>query len=344
MHSFRKRIESHWQNPSLRWSILLFLPSCLFGLLAYLRRLAYRRGWLKSTRLPVPVVIVGNIQVGGTGKTPIVAAIAGSLKKQGIAVGIISRGYGRDSQQTLLIDANTDCRHCGDEPMLLFQQCAVPVAVGKTRLAAARLLLQHQPHTQIIISDDGLQHYALARDYEIAVFPANDIQRKTALLPNGNLREPFKRLASVNAIIYSGCLKGQTLPPLPIAKHIPHYTAHLAIGKIYALNQPQNTVQPAFFADKNTVALCAIGRPQRFFNALIEMGIHCQSTHALPDHAALSPEHLPTADCIIITEKDAVKLAQYALPKVWVVPVCAIIEPDVGWHIQQTLLNQTSST
>lgn len=337
MQFLHKIIESHWQKPSLLMSAVLFLPSCLFGLIAWLRRFAYQKKWLKSTHLPVPVVVVGNIHVGGTGKTPIVAAITGSLKAQGIQVGIISRGYGRNSNETLLLEENGDVGKYGDEPMLLFHQCTVPVAVGKTRAAAAELLLKKHPHTQLIISDDGLQHYALARDYEIAVFPANDIHRKTALLPNGYLREPLNRLKSVNAIIYSGCLKGQTLPPLAIAKHIAHYSAHLAIGEIYALNQAQHTVQPAFFANKNTIALCAIGRPQRFFNALIKMGIQCQSTHALPDHAVLSPEQLPTADCIIITEKDAVKLTCFSLSHVWVLPVCAIIEPDLGEQIKQAL-------
>lgn len=338
MQFLHKIIESHWQKPSLLMSAVLFLPSCLFGLIAWLRRFAYQKKWFKSTCLPVPVVVVGNIHVGGTGKTPIVAAITGSLKTQGIQVGIISRGYGRNSNETLLLEENGDVGKYGDEPMLLFRQCAVPVAVGKTRAAAAELLLKKHPHTQLIISDDGLQHYALARDYEIAVFPASDIEKKPYMLPNGPLREPLSRLASVNAIIYSGCLKGQTLPPLPIAKHIPHYTAHLAMGEIYALNQPQHTVQPAFFADKNTVALCAIARPQRFFNALLQMGIACEQNIALPDHAELSPKSLPeNVDNIIISEKDAVKLTYFSLPHVWVLPVCAIIEPDLGEQIKQAL-------
>ncbi|MDO5687475.1 MAG: tetraacyldisaccharide 4'-kinase [Neisseria sp.] len=334
MSVLTRLIESHWQQPRLWLTCLLYPLSRLFQVVAGLRTALYRSGCLKSVRLNVPVIVVGNLHAGGVGKTPVTAALAQSLRQQGIRVGIVSRGYGRESQETLLVDVRGDAADYGDEPLLLAQKTGVPLAVGRDRAAAAQLLLQHFPATQIILSDDGLQHYRLARDMEIVVFPAGDARRQRLdVLPNGPLREPLSRLRDADALIISNDEQHVT-PTFRLPEKVCLYRSRLFQQDFYALNQPERTVAADFFAGKKVVALAAIARPQRFFNTLAQLNIHPTAHIALPDHAALSADDIPSdADIVLVTEKDAVKLARFALPQVWVLPVYAIITPDLSAEI-----------
>lgn len=335
-------IERHWQRPIWLLTLLLWLPARLFALLAAIRRYSYRRGWKTAKRLPVPVVVVGNIHAGGTGKTPLTAALVRSLQHRGIAVGIISRGYGRSERGTHLLGKHSSAAQAGDEPLMLYRHTGAPTAVSADRHAAAQALLAANPHLQVIIADDGMQHYALARDLEIAVYPAADSHRRPDLLPNGALREPVSRLRSVDALIVSN---GTTGLAAATARHF-HldtppalFDSSLQTKAPYAFHNPQHTLDnPDTLQHARCAAIAAIARPERFFNSLRQLGIPLHETHALPDHRSIKPEQLPQADYIFITEKDAVKLDAQTTPQnVWVLPVCAIIQPDIGAWLCQRL-------
>lgn len=329
MSNFAQLIEAHWQQPRRWLSAVLFPLSRLFALIATSRAWLYRKGIFKSEQLAVPVIVIGNLHAGGSGKTPVTAAIAQALGERGLQVGIISRGYGRSSSETLLVNTAGTATEYGDEPLLLARTTGVPVVVGADRVAAGRLLLEKFPATQIILSDDGLQHYRLARTMEIVVFPAADLTRKNDVLPNGALREPLSRLQHADAVLLSND-DAHAILPAWFPQNLPVYRSHLDYADFYALNQPEQTVPASFFTDKKVAALAAIGRPQRFFNALQHMGLTLSATIILPDHAPLRPAQIPQeVDAVIVTEKDAVKLAAFALPQVWVLPVCAIIPPDL---------------
>ena len=227
---------------------------------------------------------------------------------------------------------------------MLWRQTGVPVAVGAQRFQAAQALLAAHPETQLILCDDGLQHYALARDWEIVVFPAADVARRLDLLPNGGLREPLSRLHTVDALVVSQgsaddvarLRQNQGLPPQLLV-----CASRIRAGRLYRLNTPAHTVTAGELAGKPIAALAAIARPQRFFDALRDLGLPPVLCKALPDHAELTPADLPVAEIVIITEKDAVKLAAYDLPQVWVLPIEAHTEPDLVewlwrcWRVRQ---------
>ncbi len=337
-------LEQHWQRPKWWLTPLLWPLARLFQALAALRRYAYARGWLQQQHLPCAVAVVGNIHAGGVGKTPITAALASGLRARGVAVGIVSRGYGRRSKEVLLLDQYSRAADVGDEPLMLWRQTGVPVAVGAQRFQAAQALLAAHPETQLILCDDGLQHYALARDWEIVVFPAADVARRLDLLPNGGLREPLSRLHTVDALVVSQgsandvarLRQNQGLPPQLLV-----CASRIRAGRLYRLNTPAHTVTAGELAGKPIAALAAIARPQRFFDALRDLGLPPVLCKALPDHAELTPADLPVAEIVIITEKDAVKLAAYDLPQVWVLPIEAHTEPDLVewlwrcWRVRQ---------
>ena len=313
MQTLTQMIERHWQQPNLGLSLLLRPLSWLFGGMVATRRLLYRVGVLKSEKLPVPLIVVGNIQVGGSGKTPFVAALVKELKNQGVNVGIVSRGYGRKTSDIRLISPDDTADTVGDEPLLLWQKTGVAVCVGADRVAAAKLLLQRQPETQVIVSDDGLQHYRLYRDMEIVLFSNHHATHN--LLPDGNLREPLDRLNSVDILLINNDNLSFRLP-----ESVAVFCLKTHYQPFYLLNNPQKTVTADFFADKKVTAIAGIARPERFFNALKNMGISCE-TRALPDHAAITYADIPTTQTVIMTEKDAVKLSQENLPQVYVLPI-----------------------
>ena len=215
----------------------------------------------------------------------------------------------------------------GDEPLLLFRQTGAPTAVGSSRVEAGRALLAAHPELELIVADDGLQHYALQRDMEIAVFSAADTGRTNLdLLPNGSLREPLSRLASVDAVVVSGGKADKAFRP---SENM--FASHIETGQIYRLNRPSEKLDLAGLENQTVSAVAGIAKPERFFDSLRNMGITLNQTVALPDHADITTADLPNADVVIITEKDAVKFSDgLNLNHVWVLPVCAIIEPDLA--------------
>jgi tetraacyldisaccharide 4'-kinase len=308
-------LEKQWGQRNL-WSALLLLPlSWLFGCIVALRRLAYRTALCRSQRLPVPVIVVGNISVGGTGKTPLVLWLVERLREHGYKPGIISRGYGGKAQRPQGVAATSDPFLLGDEPVLLARRARCPVWVGRDRVAAGRALLAAHQDCDVIISDDGLQHYALQRDVEIAVVDAQRGFGNGWLLPAGPLREPPSRLLEVDAIVSNG----------DNGKNMPHrYTMRLC-GEIFRnLADASRTVKAGHFAGQHLHAVAGIGHPQRFFQQLRQMGLAVEA-HAFPDHHPFRLEDLQIhgADAILMTEKDAVKCAAFLQPRWWYLEVTA---------------------
>ncbi len=329
-------IEQHWQQPNPWLKLLLWPLSRLFQTGFLLRRSLYRSGRLQGEKLAVPVVVVGNIHVGGVGKTPVTAALVNGLRQQGIAVGIISRGYGRQSRDIHVLNENSTAAEAGDEPLMLYRQTGAPMAVGSKRAEAGRALLAAHPELQLLVADDGMQHYALQRDVEIAVFPAADIGRRDLdLMPNGGLREPLARLHDVDAIVVTGA--ASAVNAHDFSSHVPLFASRLQLGQIYRLNQQQQKLDSQNLAGKRIAAVAAIAKPERFFNSLRGLGIPLSQTLALPDHAELHAQDWPDADMVLITEKDAVKLSDRHWENVWVLPVCAIIEPDLAEFVVKRL-------
>ena len=316
-------IERHWQTPNPLLTPILWPLARLFGLLAARRREGYLKGRRHSEKLPVPVVVVGNVQAGGSGKTPVAQALVRALQERGIRPGIISRGYGRSGQGVHVLNSQSTADQAGDEPLLLHRSTGAPAAVGNRRAEAGRVLLAAHPEVQIIIADDGLQHYALQRDFELAVFPAADVGRPLDLLPNGNLREPLARLESVNAVLLANSTPDSPEPDWALPDNVLLCRSRLQCGQIYRLHRPHEPLPEGYLKQRRVIAAAAIAKPERFFAELARLGIETERQMALPDHATWQIADLPAADCYIVTEKDAVKLAADTAQEVWVLPVRA---------------------
>lgn len=310
-----------WMRRGLLAALLLPL-AWLFGRATALRRGLYRAGLKSSTRLPVPVIVVGNIFIGGTGKTPLVIWLAQALRRAGYAPGVISRGYGAAACGVLAVGSDSSPIVAGDEPVLIAQRAQCPVMVGRDRVKAAQALLAAHPEIDIIVSDDGLQHYRLQRDVEILLFDERGIGNGW-LLPAGPLRESSHRprdFTVVNAAAAAG------LPADAI-------TLHLTGSRAVRLSDPSQSLDLKSLAAGKTRILAAagIGNPARFFSLLRAAGVQCIEM-PLPDHYdyAANPFARIEADLILVTEKDAVKCRHRDALKndarLWVVPVEA--QPD----------------
>ncbi len=297
-----------------------------------MRRALYRAGLLYRERLPVPVVVIGNITVGGTGKTPLVIHLALALRALGRRPGIVSRGYRGDATQVVEATAGSDPGVVGDEPLLLARRSGCPVFVGRNRVAAARALLAGHPECDVILADDGLQHYRLVRDVEIAMFGQRGVMNGWCL-PAGPLREPVSRLAQVDAVV----LNGIAVPPAPTLDR-PEFVMHLLGECFHRLDDPQTACSAADLAGKKLHAVAGIAAPQRFFDRLSGMGLSF-TEHAFADHHGFREADLALAgDAILTTEKDAVKLARLRLPlPVWVLPVTAEVSPDLAAFVLEKL-------
>ncbi len=322
-------LESYWYRLS-PLHLVLWPLSVLFGALAALRRGLYRAGLLKRTRMRVPVIIVGNINAGGTGKTPSVIWLVRWLLDHGYSPGVISRGYGGTAHAARSVAADSDPADVGDEAVLLARRCACPVWVGASRVAAAQALLAAHPQCTVLISDDGLQHYALERAVELVVLDGERGCGNGMLLPAGPLREPLDRLAEVDALIING---GAAFPLEVLPSKVPAFDMRLDGATFYALRTPGQDVGPAHFERSSVRAIAAIGNPQRFFNRLHELGISF-TARAFPDHHAYT-----AADCafgtktaVIMTEKDAVKCERLAgeHDNWWALRVDATIDDRLG--------------
>lgn len=303
-----------WYGSSRRGLWLLPL-SWLFGLVTALRRRLYRAGILRAYRSPRPVVVVGNLTVGGTGKTPLVVWLAQQLTARGWRVGVVSRGYGRASGAARRVAKDDDPAQVGDEPLLIARRTDARVAVGSARPAAVRLL---EADCDLVLSDDGLQHYALARDFELAVVDGARGLGNGRLLPAGPLREPAARLGQVDAVVING--DGYRCEGDLRMRVEPLRFVNVASGEQRPLSG---------FAGRRVHAVAALGNPQRFFASLRALGIE-PDEHALPDHAAPSQGQLSFGDDlpVLMTEKDAVKCGATAGARHWYLEVGVAFEGE----------------
>ncbi|MCK9200009.1 MAG: tetraacyldisaccharide 4'-kinase [Gallionella sp.] len=315
-------LERHWYRLTPLHLILIPL-SLIFRLLAALRRALYRAGLLHSERLPVPVVVVGNINVGGAGKTPLTLALAQQLIEQGKHPLIVSRGHGGDSVQPRAVMPDSDPVQVGDEPLLMARRGICPVWIGKDRAATARAGLQAHPQCDVVLCDDGLQHYRLQRDVEIAVIDGMRGFGNGWLLPAGPLREPVSRLRTVDAVV----VNGGAVSPGQFAMQLEGALFHNQLD-------PSLTVGASHFIATKNHAVAGIGNPQRYFSHLEALGIR-HTPHPFPDHHPYRAVDLAFADCdaILLTEKDAVKCAPFADARYWMLRVEARIDPALIAHI-----------
>lgn len=317
MSRLNRWIVRQWRKPSLIGTLVLVPVSWLFRALVAVRRLSYRRGWQESARLSVPVIVVGNLTVGGSGKTPLVMHLVERLHAMGWRPGVASRGYGGADRRPRRIDPAPYPDDCGDEPALVALRCRCPVAVGGDRVAAARLLTTD---CDVIIADDGLQHYALQRDIEIAVIDGDSGLGNGRPLPAGPLREPGYRLREVDFVAIRDGGEGANVPGLNAALPDAHRFRVVA-GASRQLVEPESTRPLADWVGVRVHAVAGIGVPERFFGQLDDLGIDLER-HAFGDHHRFTPADLAFGDDapILMTEKDAIKCRSFADERVWIVP------------------------
>ena len=306
-----------WSGESPVWRLLLPL-SWLYGLVSGLIRLSYRLGLKKAWRAPVPVAVVGNLTAGGNGKTPVVIWLVEQLQQRGSRVGVVSRGYGgKAASYPLLLSNDTSTAEAGDEPVLIFQRTGAPVAVSPARREAVQALL-HAHDLQLIITDDGLQHYKLARDKEIVVIDGERRFGNGWWLPAGPMRERASRLRSVDAIIVNGGIAQAGEIPM-----------QLRPGLAVNLRSGERRDVASF---DNVVAMAGIGHPPRFFATLESCGVLPVKTVALADHQALTQASVSALvnpqQTLLMTEKDAVKCRGFAEANWWYLPVDAIMTDE----------------
>ncbi len=316
-----------WSGESPLWRLLLPL-SWLYGLVSGIIRLCYQLGLKKAWRAPCPVVVVGNLTAGGNGKTPVVIWLVEQLQRQGIRVGVVSRGYGGKAESyPLLLDANSTTAQAGDEPVLIFQRTGAPVAVSPVRVDAVKALLAAHD-LQLIVTDDGLQHYRLARDKEIVVIDGVRRFGNGWWLPAGPMRERASRLSSVDARIVNGGEAQSGEIPMTLR---PGEAVNLLTHERRQVSDLQNVV-----------AMAGIGHPPRFFATLNECGLQPVRTVALADHKALTEADVQAlvepGQQLIMTEKDAVKCRRFAQENWWYLPVDAVLSGDRAQTLLQDLI------
>ncbi len=308
--------------------------SFAFSVAVAARRALYRIGVLRTERIGIPVVVVGNITAGGSGKTPLVLWVAQALAAQGWRPGIVSRGYGGRlaalREPPVEVGIAADPALVGDEPLLLARRAGCPVWVGADRVAACRGLRTHHPECDVLVLDDGLQHYRLARDFEIAVVDARGLGNGQ-LFPAGPLREPASRLASVDAVVCNG------------SSAIAGLAMRLRGDRFVRLAGGGAGAEAAALGSKRVHAVAGIGDPQRFFRHLEALGLEVVA-HGFPDHHAFAAADLEFGDDlpVVMTEKDAVKCARFAQPRFWMLPVDAEPDPALGLLIREKLSTRTA--
>lgn len=302
-------IERAWFERKA-WVWLLAPLTVLFFFLSHLRRLLFKWGIKSASKPNVPVVVVGNISVGGNGKTPVVIALCEYLKQAGFKPGIVSRGYGgSQSDYPHLITEADAPEKVGDEPYLMQQRVQVPVVIDPARARGASMLVDGA-NCDVILCDDGLQHYALARDIELIVVDGQRRHGNEFLLPMGPLREGTWRLNTVDAVICNGG-----------TAHSNEVKMTLKPGALVNIKHPE---QSASLQEISTpvLAFAGIGHPERFFTTLSQAGLKIDKTLSFPDHHAFTEKDIPDFDgMIIMTEKDAVKCREIAKENWWYLPV-----------------------
>ena len=325
-------IERHWQSVT-PVSALLYPLSLLYGVMA-----ASRRAAIAPVRLRAPVIVVGNIMVGGTGKTPLVLWLERTLRDGGWKPGIVCSGYGGDNPGPQLVSPDSDPAACGDEAVLLARRSGCDVWAGADRVAAAGALLRSPADCDVVLSDDGLQHYALARDIEICVVDAARGFGNGFLLPAGPLREPLSRVATVDAVVVNG---GTDAPHPSIAglpQGAPRFEMKLEGAVFRNLADPGRLAGAASFRGARVHAVAGIGNPQRFFSHLRQLGLEF-TEHPFPDHHPFSASDFafPPSDAVVMTEKDAVKCKPFSTAMHWELPVNAAPDPGLAGLVQRRL-------
>lgn len=308
MGRLQRWLEARWYGGALV-PFWLSALSHAYGAIAARRRMRLQA---RAERLPVPVIVVGNISVGGSGKTPAVIALADALCRAGHTAGVISRGYGGTAEKPHVVAPEDDPAVCGDEPLLIRRRAGVPVVVARDRVAAGRCLLEMHA-VDAIVADDGLQHYRLHRDIEIAIIDGRRRFGNGRLLPAGPLREPESRLSQVDLVLVNGRREADELG------------FDLKLGDAYALVAGERR-SLRDFAGEPVHAVAGIGDPSRFFEALRAAGLEI-TEHAFPDHHAYAADDLDFTDGapVLMTEKDAVKCTRFAQSSWYAVPVTADI-------------------
>lgn len=325
--AWQRALTSAWlHRGALAWSLMPL--ALLFGAISGLRRTLYRLNLIKQRRLRVPVVVVGNVVAGGSGKTPVVMALVRHLQARGMHVGVISRGYGRDTTDCREVLAESLVSAVGDEPALIKRSTSVPVFVARYRFDAANELLAKYPDTQIILCDDGLQHLSLHRDLEVCVFDDRGIGNGF-LLPAGPLREPWPRPADL--VLHTG-------------SH-PAFAGFTAVRALAPYAQDANGRKTSLadltqLTGKPILALAAIAKPEEFFTMLRNKGVMLAKTIALPDHHDFQnwPDCQYADYTLVCTEKDAVKLWS-KIPNALAVPLQLHIEPAFFTRLDAMLSN-----
>ncbi|MEO5810732.1 MAG: tetraacyldisaccharide 4'-kinase [Rhodanobacter sp.] len=320
--ALRDTLDSAWYHagPIPWWTGPL---AALYGTASGLRRWLFRHGWLRSQRLAVPVIVVGNINAGGTGKTPLTIALADELRRRGYTPGVVSRGYGGTQRAPVLLDADPDPAVVGDEPCLI-RASGTPVAIGRDRPAAARLLID--AGCDVVVADDGLQHYRLARDVEICVIDGTRRFGNERLLPAGPLREPLRRLRCVDLRVCNGGVPAPGEFPMALRGDV---AINLRDARERLLED---------FVGARVHAVAAIGHPQRFFDSLRSAGLE-PIEHRFDDHhrfvageLTFTPE-LP----LLMTDKDAIKCRHFAQANWWRVPVSAQLPEEFFGQLLQCM-------
>jgi tetraacyldisaccharide 4'-kinase len=309
-------VKFWYRRGAVAW--LLWPASLVFLIAVCIRRLLYALRLFKSAHPGIPVIVVGNLTVGGSGKTPLVIWIAEFLKSKGWSPGIISRGYGVEVDAPRAATVASDAAELGDEPILLARRSGCPVWIGPDRVQVAATLRAQHPDVNVLVLDDGLQHYRMRRDVEIAVVDARGFGNGF-LLPAGPLREPGVRLKTVDAVVSHGFsgVKG--------------FSMSLQGDTAHRMTDARERQGLKSFAGRKVHAVAGIGDPNRFFLHLGTAGIKVMP-HPFPDHHRFSPRELEFGDeaPVMLTEKDAVKLRSAARPNWWVLPVSAQLDPAFG--------------
>lgn len=313
----------HWyRRGALAW--LLWPASLVFFLIVVARRLFFRLGIVKSTHPGVPVIVVGNLTVGGSGKTPLVLWIAQWLQANGWSPAIVSRGYAGTAASPRAATVVSEPEEVGDEPVLLARRSGCPVWVGPRRAEVIAALRAQHPEVDVVVLDDGLQHYALARDLEIAVVDSRGLGNGF-LLPAGPLREPRRRLRSVDAVVSHGAA-------------LPGFAMELEGEVAHRMTDARDRQTLAGWRGQKVHAVAGIGHPSRFFVHVGRRGPKVVP-HAFPDHYRFRPEELDFGDAapVLMTEKDAVKCKRFARPQHWILPVRAVPDPAFDAWLQRRL-------
>jgi len=365
MPDIRLALQQAWLKKGLI-ACVLWPVSLMFGALLRLRKLLYRLGVFNSQHLPVPVIVVGNVFVGGVGKTPLVITLVQQLTATGLKVGVLSRGYGRSGEGSQSVTPQSTALDVGDEPLLIARACEVPVFVGKNRFEAGRDLLAQNPHVQVIVCDDGMQHLGLQHDLALCVFDERGVGNGW-LLPAGPLREGWPRRQEDHAPL----ITVMTLSSLVKPRQEPQKAedqVHLHEqdnGRSSAINEAQRQLKLDFkvsrvladfaqqadgtrqvlssFRGQKAQALAGIGKPEVFFDMLRAQGIALSKTQALADHDDMRALQIdPDIGAVFCTEKDAVKIWEFQ-PNAWAVPLITEIPEELLQAILAFVVPKLSS-